>query len=345
MLYIFYGSEPVARQEALGRLKAGLDADGGLATNTTHLEAGRTSPQEVMSACDTVPFLGEHRLVVVEGLLTWASRRGKKGGDKETSEGDDGERQEEPPPDAGSWEPLLVYIPNMPPSTTLVFLDESVPASNALLKKFGPLGEVKQFSAPVEKDAAGWVMSYAKKAGMKIDAPAARLLAELIGPDTRTLVSELEKLGAYAGADIVRADDVRELVSRAKDQKAYLLAEAVVKGKGVEAARLLQELIEDNQPLPVILSTVAGRYRRIAIAKEMMERGAPSGEIARRLATNENSVRHLMEAADHTSWAAIRRGYDRLIEAELDLKHGMMDATTALELAIQELAQRPGRAA
>jgi DNA polymerase-3 subunit delta len=295
-----------------------------------------------MAACDTAPFLGEHRLVVVEGLLAWASRRGKK----DASEGHDEDREEEPPPpDAERWEPLLAYIPNMPPTTTLVFLDESVPASNALLNKFGPLGEVKQFSAPSERDAAGWVMSYAKKAGIKIDAPAAKLLAELIGTDTRTLVSEMEKLGAYAGADTVRANDVLELVSRAKEQKGYFLADAVVKGKGAEAARLLQELIEDNQPLPVILSTVAGRYRRIAICKEMMERGAPSGEIARRLAAKDNAVRHLMEAAEHTSWAAIRRGYDRLIEAETDLKHGVMDAETALELAIQELALRPGRTA
>ncbi|MEX0682126.1 MAG: DNA polymerase III subunit delta [Dehalococcoidia bacterium] len=345
MLYILYGSDPVARREAFGKLKAGLDTDGGLATNTTHLEAAKTSPQEVIAACDTVPFLGEHRLVIVEGLLTWASKRAKKTA-KDAKDGQDEEgEEEEAQPDPGRWELLLAYIPNMPPSTTLLLLDDGVPATTALLKKLTPLGDVKRFSAPGEKETAGWVRDYARANGFKIDGAACNLLGELIGPDTRALVSELDKLAAYAGTDTVRVDDVRELVGRAKEQKGYFLAEAVVKGRGVEAAKLLQELIDDGQVPPVLLSTIAGRYRRIAIAKDMMERRSGTAEIARRLATTETAVRFLMEAAEHVSWAAIRRAYDRFIEAELDLKHGLMDDRTALELAVQELALRPGRAA
>ncbi|HEY5639970.1 MAG TPA: hypothetical protein VIW01_07965, partial [Dehalococcoidia bacterium] len=175
MLYIFYGSEPLGLKAALDELKAGLDSDGSLATNTTHLDAARSSPQEVIAACDTVPFLGEHRLVIVEGLLSQAVRRGR------AAAGDD-QNDAEPPPDAGRWEPLAGYVPNMPPSSVLVLIDEAVAANSALLKKFGPLGEVKKFAMPSERDLPGWVSAQAKKIGLKIDAPAARLLAGLIGP-------------------------------------------------------------------------------------------------------------------------------------------------------------------
>ncbi|MCH7484422.1 MAG: DNA polymerase III subunit delta, partial [Chloroflexi bacterium] len=233
MLYIFYGSELLARRDALERLKESLDSDGSLATNTTYLDAARSSPQEVIAACDTVPFLGEHRLILIEGLLSQAARRGRR----------DDDDDDEPPPDAGRWEPLVDYVPNLPPSSVLVLIDGAVTAKNALLVKLGPLGAVKQFSMPSERDLPGWVSAHAKKIGLKIDAPAARLLAGLIGPDTWMLASELDKLCAFANGETVREADVRELVSRANDQKGYFLADAVVDGQGAKAARLLQELI------------------------------------------------------------------------------------------------------
>ena len=333
MLYILFGSELLARRDALERLKESLDSDGSLATNTTYFDAARSSPQEVMSACDTVPFLGEHRLILVDGLLSQAIRRGRRADEKEV----------EPPPDAGRWEPLVEYVPNMPPSSVLVLTDVAVTAKNALLKKLGPLGEVKQFKMPSERDLPGWVNARAKKIGLQIDAPAARLLAGLIGPDTWLLTSELDKLCAFANGETVREADVRELVSRANDQKGYFLSDAVVDGQGAKAARLLKELIDDGAALPVLLSTIAGRYRRIAVAKEMMERSAPGAEIAQAVGVKPNfALDRLLEQASRNSWLTIRWAYDRIIQSELDVKRGLMDAQVSLELVVQELASRRG---
>ena len=334
MLHIFYGSELLARRDALERLKESLDSDGSLVTNTTYLDAARSSPQEVIAACNTVPFLGEHRLIIVDGLLSQAARGGRRAGD-----------DEEPPPDASRWEPLVDYVPGMPPSSVLVLTDVAVTAKNALLKKLGPLGEVKQFTTPSERDLPGWVSAHAKKIGLKIDAPAVRLLAGLIGPDTWMLASELDKLCAFANGETVREADVRELVSRANDQKGYFLSDAVVDGHGAKAARLLQELIDDGAVLPVLLSTVAGRYRRIAVAKEMTEQGVPGSEIARRLGVNPKAVSFLLDQASRNSWPAIRWAYGRIIQSELDVKRGLMDDRVALELVVQELASRKTRAA
>ncbi|MCH7809803.1 MAG: DNA polymerase III subunit delta [Chloroflexi bacterium] len=333
MLYILYGSELLARRDALERLKESLDSDGSLATNTTYFDAARSSPQEVIAACDTVPFLGEHRLILGEGLLSQATRRGRRGDDED----------DEPPPDAGRWEPLVDYVPNMPPSSVLVLTDGSVTAKNALLKKLGPLGEVQEFKMPSERDLPGWVNAQAKKIGLKIDAPAARLLAGLIGQDTWMLTSELDKLCVFANGETVREDDVRELVSRASDQKAYFLSDAVVDGQGAKAARLLEELIDDGAALQVLLATVANRYRRIAIAKEMMERSAPGAEIARRVGVKPNfALDRLLDQASRNSWPAIRWAYDRIIQSELDVKRGLMDDRVALELVVQELASSRG---
>jgi DNA polymerase-3 subunit delta len=357
MLHVIYGSDSLARQEAFGKLKAELDKDGSLITNSATFDARQTTPQEVMAACDTVPFLADRRLVVVEGLLQRASRikKGRKGTPSRAAKFDDADEEEED--DAGVWIALAEYVPRMPPTTTLVLLDDEVSARNALLTAIGPLGKVKHCTLPNEKTLPSWVTQRARAMGLKIDARAASVLAELIGPDPMTLSSELEKLLAYSGgsavgqgpspdAAVVREADVRELVSRAKEHKGWELADAVLDGQGAKAARVLNELLEDGAVAAVLLSTVAGRYRRIAIVRDMLHRGEPGTQIARRLAMKMGfGLDKLIDQAQRTPYAAIRAAYARLIQAEVDLKRGitggLMDDRLALELAVQELASRP----
>lgn len=350
MLYVIYGSDPLARREAFGKLKAELDKDGSLVTNSATFDARQATPQEVMAVCDTVPFLGDCRLVVVEGLLQQGSRikKGRKRAPSRTAKPEASDEAD----DGGAWAALVGYVPRMPATTTLVLLDDDVPPSNGLLMAIGPLGQVEHCVPPSERDLPGWVMSRAKKMGLKLDAPAARVLAELIGPDPLTLASELEKLLAYSGgstvgqgpspdAAVVRETDVRELVSRAKEHKGWELADAVLDGQGAKAARVLNELLEDGQPAALLLATVAGRYRRIAIVRDMLDRGEPGTQIARRLGVKVGyGLDKLIDQAQHTPPSAVRAAYARFILAELDLKRGLMDDRLALELAVQELASR-----
>jgi DNA polymerase-3 subunit delta len=343
MLYIFYGSDPLARREVFDRLRAELDTDGSLATNYVTFEAKGTSPQEVMAACDAMPFLGDRRLVVVEGLLKQGSRVKKVG--KRAAKSKAAEPEPDDDDDGGQWAVLADYVPRMPETTALVLIDDEVSAANVLLKMIGPLGKVEHCTLPDERSLPQWVTSRAKTIGLKLDAQAAKTLAELIGPDPMVLASELEKLLAYSGGHVVREADVKELVSRAKEHKGWELADAVLEGQGAKAARVLHELLEDGGVAPVLLSTVAGRYRRIAIIRDMIARGQHDTAIAKQINAKPGfGLTKLIEQAQRTPTATIRAAYARLIQAELDLKRGLMDERLAIELAVQELAAAPATA-
>jgi DNA polymerase III subunit delta len=343
-LYIYYGAEALARREAFARLRGELDSDGALATNTVTFDATATTPEEVIAACDTVPFLGDRRLVVVEGLLATA---GRKRAAKKPAPG-----EEEPP---SPWLALVDYVDRMPASTVLMLIDDEAPKTG-LLKDLGPKGTVESFAPVHEKALPAWVMERAKSMGVKIDPAAAKLLGDLVGPSSEggrrrktqghmmLLASELDKLAAYANGEVIREKDVRALVSRAKEHKGWDLTDAIMRGQRATAAKVLQEQIEDGQVLAVILSTVAGRYRRVAIAKDMVESGATGGEIASQLGMKQGyGVDKLIEEARRMSWDDIRAAYRRLIEADLDVKRLGMDEQIALEMAVEELASRSAR--
>lgn len=342
-LHILYGYEVFARSEALAELKATLDKDGSLATNSVTFAATQATPQEVLAACNSMPFLGEHRLVVLEGALAVSGERAKRRSKKAAAADD-----------LGPWGTLVTAIGAMPPSTTLVLIDGEVLETNDLLKALKPLAqECRKFVAPGDKELPGWIMARAKRTGLNIEPAAAKALADLIGTtsegrDRRTethiplLAMEMEKLRAYANGDVVRVNDIRELVGRAQEHKGWELSDAIADRQPARATRVLEELLEDGSNEGALLATIATKYRRMAIARDMLDEGASRTAIAAALGMKDNyGLSRLIEQVETLDMAAIGRAYDRLVDADLEGKSSGGDARLALELAVIELAAEP----
>src|SRR3972149_5202144 len=132
MIYIFHGSDSFSRREAVEKLKRELDCDGTPAANTVVCDARETPPAEVIAACDTVPFFGGHRLVIVEGAM----RQGQAGGRGRRR------KQEQAAADIHSakrpWWALADYAPRIPDQTVLVLV-EGDRVDEDLLKALRPL--------------------------------------------------------------------------------------------------------------------------------------------------------------------------------------------------------------
>jgi DNA polymerase III delta subunit len=65
MIAVFYGKDDFSAHEALDALKAELDTDGLLAESTVRVDGASARPDELLAMCQTMPFLGARRLVVV----------------------------------------------------------------------------------------------------------------------------------------------------------------------------------------------------------------------------------------------------------------------------------------
>jgi len=104
LLHVIFGDDEFRASEALRALKAAIDTDGSLATNTNVLPARGLTPQTLIQNAAAMPFLSPARLVIVEGLLSsLGSRRGvvvrRADGDRSRPECDPDARRH---PDAGA---------------------------------------------------------------------------------------------------------------------------------------------------------------------------------------------------------------------------------------------------
>jgi DNA polymerase-3 subunit delta len=340
MIYILYGSDSFSRREAYDKIRRGLDTDGSLETNTLRMTAREVKPDEVVAACSAAPFLGDKRLVVVEGLLATAQESGRR-----TRKANAAEEA------VGAWQALIDFAPQMPETTVLILLDGAVPQGNPLLKGFEGLGEVRKFPAPDRKSLQGWVAARAKRLGMRLDSRAAKRLADNVGGqddnrgtayvDTWSLAAELDKLAAYANGEVIRDEDVLTLSPVLREQKSYLLCDAVADRKPATAAKVLGELEGQREPMQLVVATVAGRYRRLAIARDMMDAGEPGEAIRKELAMNPGfGFDKLLDQASRYSLEDSRNAYRRIVEAELSHKSGEGDEMTEMHAMVQELASR-----
>lgn len=343
MLVIFHGPDSFSRHEAVTKLRADLDTDGMLATNTTLLDARRITLADLTMVCDAAPFLGARRLVHVQGLLARveserpaAGRRGARAAKAPTEDA------------AAGWLALAEYADRMPATAVLVLEDGDLRSTNPLLAALGGKADIHVFRRLSAREIEGWIGARARQRGVLFEGTALRLLAESApteAADDRQwhalwgIAGEIEKLSLYAHGERITEQEVRRLVPAALESRAYLLADRVAERRGGEALAMLEELLAGGRPAPVLLATLATRLRQLLLYHDLKAAGLPRHEIQTRLAVRSDwQFDRLREQAERLAPARLETAWGRLIAADRSIKRGRTDEVTAVELLVAELA-------
>jgi DNA polymerase-3 subunit delta len=337
MIYVFHGEDEFSLHEELDAIRSRLDADGMLGSNTSSLDGRALKPADLLAICATVPFLGSHRLVIVEWLL----RRFESGRPRGRRREGRGSRESVDP-----WRALPPALAEMPESTVLVFADGELSASNPLLRILAPLAEVREFVPPRQRDVPDWIRGRATKLGVPISPRAVSLLAELVGNDLRTLSQELEKLAVYAGSRQIEEGDVRELVSSAREASVLAMVDAVVEGRAGQAVRLLEQLRDEGTSSIAALNMITRQYRNLVLAKELMLAHLTPAEIGQRLGIRSDfALRKVMEQSRRYSMPQLEAAFARLLEADAAVKRGVYEEDLAVDVLLEDLARPSAPAA
>jgi len=325
MIYIYHGEDEFSLQEELAALKAGLDDDGMLVNNTSRLEGGKLQPAEILGPCSTIPFMGSHRLVIVEGLLErFEGSRGKE------------KKRESVTP----WKTLPAALQELPPTTTLVFVDGKIGPGNSILRLLSPLAEVREFRPIRQRAVPDWIGQRARDMGLTVSPAAVALLADLIGNDLRALAQELGKLGMYAQERPISDEDVRLLVSASREASVLTMVDAIVEGRSAVAIRLLEQLQNEGAAPTYLLNMITRQYRHLIVAKELLAARLSAEEIGRRLEIRSDfALRKVLEQAARYALPQLEAAYRRLLEADASIKRGIFSDELALDLLLEELSR------
>lgn len=176
---------------------------------------------------------------------------------------------------AGSGSGLKAYLARPAPRTVLVL--ETKKRSRAWSRL--PLVE---FDKRVEP--ARWLRAWSKQEGYVLEPVAARALVELVGDDLGRLRMELEKqfLARWESRKIT-AESVAEMTLESREYDVFNLIGAMAEGQSSTALLILNRLVEKGINFSQILAMLYWTFRRLLVAREMLDQGRSFREVLRKL--------------------------------------------------------------
>jgi DNA polymerase-3 subunit delta len=234
-IYVLLGPDEAAKIALAGEFLELVEADL-RAFNVDRLYGGETTGAQVVDAARTLPMMVSRRVV----LLLHAERllNPKKDSDASTRD----------------LETLESYVKAPVDTCCLVMVAEAVDKRRSLTKQLLSKATVVECTGPADAvEAAKWVKDRVAKEGLTIDARAARLVADRVGPDVSRLRSDVERLVLYAaGNKAITEADVKEVVAPATSQDDWGVTNAIARGSAGDALRELG-LMMDNGAVPYMI--------------------------------------------------------------------------------------------
>lgn len=333
MYYIFHGEDEFSRGEQIKKMRAQMGDPQFADLNITYLDGRKLTISELTHACDAVPFLSDKRLVIVEGLLARVEPRRKK------SDADmDEDIEEETNPDLAKE--LIAYLPRLPETTRLVFVENKTLAKNNPVLKYAASDKnahVKEFIAPDARALPRWITERVKQKGGIIESDAVSELAAHIGSDLRLLDNEIEKLLAYRAQQPIRAEDVRTLVTSVTESSVFDLVDAIGRRETHRALQLLHHQLAHNAAPIYLLAMITRQFRLLLQWRDLAERGISFEGIGAQLKMHPFVARKTAEQARNFSLTQLEAIYQKLLDTDVAIKTGRSDPLLALDVLVIEL--------
>ncbi len=335
MLYILLGQDDFSRRQALEEIKRDMGDQVLLATNTATLDGRQLTLDQLRTVCETVPFLAERRLVIVNGLL------------ERFEPGSKPRRQRKAAPvfnQQNEYKSLASCIAKLPDSTNLVLMDGRIRSSNPLLRELSARAQVKSFPLLKNTRLRQWIQRRVKEEGGSLSPEAVNLLTRLIGSNLWIMASETNKLVLFAAGRCIEEEDVKGLVSYVQEANVFAMVDAILEFRAGVAEQLLQRLLESGAAPAYLLVMLSRQVQRIVRAKELRNQRQSEAEIQDRLGlTSEFVLRKVLEQAGRYPMGQIIDVYHKLLETDLSIKTGKYGGELALNLLIADLCQRRRR--
>ena len=234
LVHLLKGDDPVLLGDAVSELVHELAGeDGALAIED--LTGDEVSVDAAVDACQTPPFLGSRRVVVVRDVGRFR---------------------------ADDLGPLLTYLEHPLDTTALVLVAGGGQTSTKLLNAVKKVGKVVETGAGTAKARDKWVADRLKNAPFRFDAPTRAHITEHLGEDVGRLGSIVDALVSAYGEDAkIGLAELEPFLGQSGSVAPWDLTDAIDRGDAEAALTQLHRLMGAGERHPlVILATLHRHY-------------------------------------------------------------------------------------
>lgn len=314
-VYLLLGNDEERKSRGIEKLRK--------TRQTEAFDASETTPEAIVSACNSGSLFGDGTFVLLKNLDAWNAAQKAK---------------------------IVAYLENPSEEADLVLLGTKLGAREKLLAAVKKSGEVHDFAQPTGKALAKWAAGHARKLGLDLPEDVAEDLIGRCSGDKMRLVNEIEKLSLYVGEATAASEDVDLLCPPDIQSNIFAFVDSLAAGQRGKAVEMLERLSSNGEPPLRILFMVRRQFQLVSRASALFERGVPRSEVARDLKVPPFVAKKLEEQSRKLSEEDLEDALSLILDLERGLKGGSnLSDLLQVELAVVALSrnrtfeEEPGR--
>ncbi|WP_051688440.1 DNA polymerase III subunit delta [Butyrivibrio sp. AE2032] len=304
--YLIYGDEAYLRLQNRDKLVKAL---GGSANsmNFNKYEGDNISPTEVIDMAETMPFLSDRRVILVENSGFFK---------------------------AGCPE-LADYLKAPSETTLFIFVEKEVDKRKDIYKALLKIGFEMECSAQDEELLKKWIRSRVASEGKDISPRAQAVLIDRVGTDMSNIATEIEKLICYCIArNAITEEDIDAVCANYLTGRIFAMTDAISSQDQTKAMELYYDLLALKEPPAKILALITRQFNIMLQIKEMTDNRRSSAEIASALKIAPFLVGKYQGWARKYSFEQLRGALELCASNDEAVKKGKLDYIISVEMVI-----------
>lgn len=305
-VYILYGEEAYLRNQYKEKLKNALLGEGD-SMNFHYFEGKDVRSGEVIDLAETMPFLAERRVIILEnsGLFS-------HGGEE-----------------------LATYLEAPSETAYFVFVEPTVDKRSKLYKAATAKGRAIEFGAQDEAVLKRWILGFLKKENKNITERDLDFFLDKTGSDMENIRGELEKLLCYClDRDVITAQDIEKVCTKQVSNQIFDMINAVAEKKQKTAMALYYDLLTLKEPPMRIMILIARQFNMLLQVKELRNKGLDANAIGTKVGLAGFIAKKYVAQASKFKEDDLRRALADCVESEEAVKTGRMNDVMSVELLI-----------
>lgn len=317
--YIFHGEEVFLLKHYLQQLRKILLDELTESFNFHSFNSETFDIQDFSDAVEAMPMMAESTLVQVDEIDLFKL-------------------------DEAGRSKMAEVLSDIPGWCTVVFTYETTPwKPDKRLKKLwsaieGNVLEV-EFARQEQRDLIAWVTRHFAHHKKQISSELCAYLIDITGGTMTALNGEIEKICAYSGAEHIHRSDIDAVTEPVLDAVVFQMTDLLSEGRYSAALEKLETLMKMQQEPLAILGAVGNHFRRLGVARILLDRGKNSVDLQKLCGLPDYPARKIMEAARNFRPEFCARAAELVMETDYNMKTSLDDQQRLLELLILRLAQ------
>lgn len=288
--------------------------------NYMFLDGKSVELESIINACETLPFMGEKKLVVLNNIASFIDI-------KENEKG------------------LVEYLDQVQDHVVFLMVDNknNLKKTTSLYKKLKKLARDVEFNRLDPRKFSAWVNRYLKSKKKSIGSGDLAYLVDKLGychygseKELYQMTNELDKL-IHRSAEAISRNDINDSLSKSTEENIFGFLEALLSKDGDKSIGIFHELIGAKEPVQKILFMITRQYRLLASIKSYKEVGYGEKQIKDKTGIKPFEYKKIASKSGLYSIKAINEGLKLILSTDVKQKTTSQDEVLLMEMLIVNL--------